>query len=675
MTAPSPIHVSAQPPAVAAAAASAVAAADGGKIAERALQPRGQPAKAPVAARGFPHDAVVTNNLDLFVIGNCQVAALIDAHGRYVWMCLPSFDGDPVFNCLVNGGLPEPMKGQRPRPEPRAGPPPPPAPGPAAGFFDVCVQDLAATEQGYLPNTAILRTVFRDAHGAQLEVLDFAPRFSHYGRTFRPQQVVRILRPLTSKPCRIVVRLRPTFDYGATAPVRVAGSNHVRFMHADTSKNLRATVEGVASRLLMDEVPFLCVEPATLVLGPDEPLSKAPREIGREFLEETRLYWREHYSRFLSIPLEWQDAVIRSAITLKLCCYEATGAVVAAHTTSIPEAGDLAGRCWDYRFNWLRDSFFTVTALSRLGDTKTMEDYLRYITNLVAASEDGYLQPLYGLGLESGSALDEKICTSLVGYRGQGPVRIGNAAYTQVQNDVYGAVVLACTQAFFDARLSKPGDRDLFESLERLGEQAAARFNVPDAGIWEFRAAEQPVHTFSAAMCWAACDRLALVARRLQLEERAEAWRKRADAIKAEIEARAYDAERNCFVEAFGGRELDASLLLLTELKFVSGADPRFVGTVEAIGRELRSGDHVFRYKFKDDFGFPENAFTICTFWRDEARGLFEGLLACANAAGIFSEDICCETREMWGNYPQSYSAVGVILCAMRLSASWDTVL
>eukprot|EP00741_Cyanophora_paradoxa_P004829 tig00000836_g4685.t1 len=485
---------------------------------------------------GFPHDVVITNSLDLFVIGNCQVAALIDRHARYVWMCLPSFDGDPVFNCLINGGLSEPMKGQRPRPEPRASPPPPPAPGPAAGFFDVCVQDLASTEQGYVHNTAILRTVLRDTHGAELEVLDFAPRFSHYGARSVPAggpvlppspsfpappsppltagrpQFVRILRPLTSKPCRIVVRLRPTFDYGATAPVRVSGSNHVRFMHTDASKNLRATLEGVAARFLMDEVPFLCVEPATLVLGPDEPLSKTPREVGREFLEETSLYWREQYSRFLSIPLEWQDAVIRSAITLKLCCYESTGAVVAAHTTSIPEAGDLAGRTWDYRFNWLRDSFFTVTALSRLGDTKTMEYYLRYITNLVAASEDGYLQPLYGLGLESGSALDEKICTSLLGYRGQGPVRIGNEAYTQVQNDVYGAVVLACTQAFFDARLSKPGDVALFESLERLGMQAAARFNQPDAGIWEFRAAEQPVHTFSAVMCWAACDRLALVA-------------------------------------------------------------------------------------------------------------------------------------------------------------------
>ena len=392
--------------------------------------------------------------------------------------------------------------------------------------------------------------------------------------------------------------------------------------------------------------------------------------------------------RYLSIPFEWQDAVIRAAITVKLCSFEESGAIIAAMTTSIPEAAD-STRNWDYRYCWLRDAYFVVHALNRLGVTKTMEDYLRYITNIttiVATAEDGHLQPVYGITQES--RLTEKEIGSLAGYRAMGPVRIGNQAYEHIQNDVYGSVILAATQSFFDRRLVRPGTRRLFERLEKLGELAVKLFQQPDAGMWELRNRER-VHTYSSVMCWAGCDRLAKIARRLArdlddpgLKSRARYWSKRAADMKAVIGKQAWNKEQKCFVSTFGGKEVDASLLLLHELGFVKKTDRRFAATVRAVEKALRRGDHMFRYAASDDFGTPETAFNICTFWyiealaalgrTEEARTLFENMLSRRNHVGLLSEDLDPQTGELWGNFPQTYSMVGLINAAMRLSKTWE---
>ena len=381
--------------------------------------------------------------------------------------------------------------------------------------------------------------------------------------------------------------------------------------------------------------------------------------------------------RFLSVPLEWQQAVIRSAITLKLCQYEDTGAIVAAMTTSIPEAAHTS-RNWDYRYCWLRDAAFVVRALNRLGATRTMEEFIRYIFNL-AAGEDGHLQPLYGIGFEA--QLHEEDMPALAGYRGMGPVRRGNLAWKQHQHDVYGSVVLAATQLFFDERLEQPGDAATFARLEPIGEQAFALYNRPDAGLWEFRG-RADVHTYSAVMCWAACDRLDKIARRLGLDGRAAVWRERADRIHAHVVDAAWNEQRGHFADALGGERLDASLLLMADIGFIAADDPRFVATVEAVGRDLRRGNGLFRYVAPDDFGAPETSFTICSFWyvealasigrHDEARELFESLLARRNPLGLLSEDLAFEDGEAWGNFPQTYSHVGLISAAMRLSRPWS---
>ena len=281
----------------------------------------------------------------------------------------------------------------------------------------------------------------------------------------------------------------------------------------------------------------------------------------------------------------------------------------------MPEAAGTE-RNWDYRFCWLRDAYFTIRALNRLGATRTMEEFLRYILNIVASSPDGRLQPVFGVQMET--TLSESAVESLAGYRGHRPVRVGNLAYVQTQHDVYGAVVLACAQAFFDQRIDLQGDDRLFETLERVGETAARMFDQPDAGLWELRG-RQRAHTFSALMCWAACDRLARIAEQLDHPDRAGKWSEHARIIRERIEKDGWNEEKQAYVSAFGGTEVDAALLLMHELSFCSADDPRFLGTIAAVERELRRGDHVFRYVEADDFGMPHNAFNVCTFWYIDA--------------------------------------------------------
>ncbi|MGR9116863.1 MAG: glycoside hydrolase family 15 protein [Gammaproteobacteria bacterium] len=589
------------------------------------------------------------SSLELGVVGNCGFSALIDRRGRIVWCCLPRFDGDPAFNSLINGDDPE------------------------DGFMEVTVENFDRAEQNYEHNTAILVTRLFDRSGAGIEITDFVPRRAHYERIFRPAMLIRRLRPLNGTP-RLRVRVRPVHNYGAERMLAIRGSNHIRYLAPDLT--LRLTTDLPISYVLQ-ETPFLLEGSADMLFGPDMTLHRPITSAAREEYEQTHKYWRE-WTRSLSIPFQWQDAVIRSAITLKLCSFEESGAIIAAMTTSIPEAPG-STRNWDYRFCWLRDAYFVINALNRLGATRTMENYLTYIINIVTSADGSHLQPVYGVTLEE--RLVEREIDTLAGYRGDGPVRAGNQAYAQTQNDIYGSIILAAAQIFFDRRLAHPGTRPLFDSLELIGQQCVRLYDQPDAGLWEFRGIAR-VHTFSAVMCWAGCDRLGRIAAELGLSQRAVHWHGQAEVIRKAIFARAYDAERNTFVGSFGGEEMDASLLLLHDLHFLAADDPRFVGTVEAVEQALRRGNHMMRYAQVDDFGFPEHAFNICTFWmigalaavgrRDDAVAMFEEMLKCRNHLGLLSEDTDPRTGELWGNFPQTYSMVGLIHSARVLSTTWE---
>ncbi len=532
-----------------------------------------------------------------------------------------------------------------------------------------------SVEQAYVENTAVLETVMRDGDGNGIRIIDFAPRFELFGGMFHPTTLIRLVEPLGEGP-RIRIRCRPIYNHGAQLPVITRGSNHIRYV--DDVVALRLTTNAPLTYVL-DETCFQVDETIALHLGADESVRSGLAETAREFHERTVAYWR-HLSGRLHIPFAWQDAVIRSAITLKLCAFEETGAIIASPTTSLPET-DAEGRNWDYRFCWLRDAFLVVRALNRLGYVETMESHLRYLSDLVAESDGGYLQPVYGIGLEK--RLTEQTIGSLAGFLGNQPVRVGNQAFEHDQHDGYGSVILAATQAFFDRRLKRPAGRATFERLEVLGVKAWELHDLPDAGLWEFRTKAR-VHTHSSVMCRAACDRLARIAGRLDLAEREAHWRSRADTIRAVIEARAWNERLGSYAASLDGDAIDASLLLMHEVGYSRAGDPRILGTVEAVGRRLKDGAFVYRYKSEDDFGEPENAFLICSFWyvdalitlgrKDEARAMFEELLGCRNRLGLLSEHSNRKTGSLWGNFPQTYSHVGLINCAMRLSRPCEDV-
>ncbi|GGL25776.1 glycoside hydrolase family 15 protein [Caulobacter rhizosphaerae] len=594
-------------------------------------------------------------NLDLFPIGNCAVSALIDRGGRFVWACAPRIDSDPVFSALL-GGL---------------------EPGdPAAkGVWEVVVDGATTVEQDYLRNTPILRTVITDADGASIEIIDFAPRYQQFGRSFRPTAFIRLIRPLTSV-ARITIRLRPTADWGARAAEHTHGSNHIRYLCSDMT--LRLSTDGPVSHVL-EERTFRLEKSIAMYLGADEGFNADIGATCNRMLQQTQEYWMD-WVRGLAVPLDYQTAVIRSAITLKLCMHEETGAIVAAMTTSIPEHAD-SGRNWDYRYCWLRDAYYVVQALNRLGAVDILENYLGYLRNIVDRAAGGHIQPLFGVGFEP--QLTERFAPDLPGYRGMGPVRIGNQAFEHQQHDVYGQIILSTVQAFFDERLLRPGTVEDFQNLEPVGERAFQLHDQPDASLWEFRGRAN-VHTYSAVMCWAACDRLGNAAARLGLADRAEFWNARAAKVRETIDKRAWNETLGRFAATFEGDELDASLLQLVDLRFIEANDPRNTATVAAIEAGLRKGSYLLRYAIPDDFGAPQTAFNICTFWLvealylagriDEARELFEEMLARRTTAGLLSEDIGFADGELWGNYPQTYSLVGLINCAVLLSRPWISV-
>ena len=602
----------------------------------------------------------MSQTLELFPIGNCAASALIDEQGRYVWACAPRVDGDPFFSALLGGGDLDAEDAQ--------------------GLWAVEVVERAETQQAYLRNTPILRTEVADAHGARLEIIDFCPRYRQFGRLYRPLGFVRLIRPLQGAP-RIRIKLRPTVNYGQGPATTTNGSNHIRYVGGETT--LRLTTDGAVSHMLEERV-FRLEEPVALFLGPDEGFEADIATTLERMLRETTDYWRR-WVRTLSVPLEWQEAVIRAAITLKLCAHEDTGAIVAALTTSIPEhpvePGEMA-RNWDYRFCWLRDAYYVVQALNRLGAADMLENYLAYLRNLVdQVGSGGRVQPVYGVGLEP--VLTERVAPDLAGYRGMGPVRIGNQAHEHQQYDVFGQIVLSTVQAFFDERLMRPATVDDFHALEPVGERAFELHDKPDASLWEFRGREA-VHTYSSVMCWAACDRLGNAAAKLGLADRAEVWNGRAAQIRATIEREAWNEDLGRYASTFGGDQLDASLLQLVDVRFCPPDHPRMLATMAAVEEGLRRGEFMLRYALPDDFGEPKTAFNFCTFWliealhlsgrSPEARQLFEEMLSRRTRAGLLSEDITFDGKELWGNYPQTYSLVGLINCATLLSRPWSSV-
>ena len=581
----------------------------------------------------------------LGLIGNCQYSALVANTGDVVWCCLPRFDSEPVFGRLLDGD---------------------------GGSFSVQPPGGATGAQRYLPNTNVLETVFSTTEG-RFRVVDFAPRFAQYDRFFRPTQLHRVIEPLEGTP-RVCVTCEPRLGWSKRQPAAVPGSNHIRY--EGFPAELRLTTDLPLSYL--GGTPFALTRRQHLALTWGRPIEEPLEACTMRVLEETTRYW-QRWVKQCSVPPVHQAKVIRSALALKLHCFEDTGAIVAAMTTSIPEAPG-SGRTWDYRYCWLRDAYYVLSALGLIGHFEEREQFIHYLLNVASNHPTLELAPLYRV--DGRVDLEETIQAAWSGFESHGPVRVGNSAARHAQHDIFGEMVLALAPIWVDERHEAERSPHALELMGRLARKAASVAGTPDAGIWEYRDGWRP-QTFSSLMCWAAADRMAGIAARHR-PAWADEFRAAAGRIHAQIVDNAWSPSLGSFVSSYGGSELDASLLQLASLRFLPRDDPRLAQTVATVHRELTVDGWVKRYK-SDPMGPANAAFTICTFWLIEAlarigdeaaaREAFDRALESLSPLGLVSEDYVPATKRMWGNFPQAYSHVGLIHAAFASLPTWGEVL
>lgn len=574
------------------------------------------------------------------LIGNCSYLAYIDIHANVVWQCLPRFDSSFIF-----GGLLDPEKG---------------------GRFSISPQgDQEAVAQYYIENTNVLVTRFNTPEG-DFEVIDFAPRFTRFERYFKPLMLIRKIVRLSGNP-HVVVRCDPRGDYGERKAHVSLASNHLRYQGLDDTVRLNTNIP---LTYVAQGMPFLLTETKYVVLTWGEPFEWPLEETCETYLKKTIDYWRTWVQR-CTIPDIYQKEVIRSALLLKLHQYEDTGAIIAAGTTSLPEAPG-AGRNWDYRYFWVRDSYYTLNALNSIGHFEELDKYSHFIQNIASTARHGY-QPLYSITGETQTVERE---LDLAGYMGNKPVRVGNAAFLQTQNDVYGQILVSLLPLYVDNRIIHDRRLESRELVSSILSFIESKMQVPDAGLWEFRNIQNR-HGYTFLFHWAGASAAAKIGKALKDSELVE----RAFRVKnmaAEGLESCYNPELKAYCSYVGGASLDASLFQLITMGYLPPDSERAANHLRALEEGLRAkGGLFYRYRHPDDFGLPEVAFLVCGFWYvralaavgrlDDALHTFDQLLQYSNHLGILSEDVDPVTGSQWGNCPQTYSHVGVINCAFDI--------
>jgi GH15 family glucan-1,4-alpha-glucosidase len=578
------------------------------------------------------------------VIGNCSYMAYIDTHASIQWLCMPRFDSSFIFGALLDK-----EKG---------------------GEFSISPESaLISTKQYYLKNTNILCTEIHSQNGSY-KVTDFAPRFYHFERHFKPLMLIRKIEPVSGEPVVKVV-CTPKGAWGAINPDIVMASNHIRFLNLDSQVRLTTNFPlnyiGEKKYFALNEVMYL-------VLTYGEPLEAPLVSTAEEFLQATKQYWTQ-WVKTASIPSLYQEEVIRSALVLKLHQYEDTGGIIASGSTSLPEK-DGAGRNWDYRYCWIRDSYYTLNAFNNIGHFEELEKYFHFIQNIVL-NEPKSIQPVYGIS-------GEKILTEkklmLSGYLRNQPVRIGNEAFLQQQNDVYGQLLTCLLPLYTDRRLDVAHNRQQGKLIGWLLDRIAESMDVPDAGLWEYRNRLQ-MHCYTFLFNWAGCKAAFKIATDMGDEILAKKATLLCQASQERIE-RCYSKSRNAYTQAIGVDNLDASTLQLITMRYLDPASEKAANHLAALEKSLLTSDGLFnRYAHPDDIGIPETSFTVCSFWYiealacigniEKARKTLEQVLRCANHLGLFSEDTDCSFGQ-WGNFPQTYSHVGLMNAVYRISAKLD---
>ncbi|MEY8848839.1 glycoside hydrolase family 15 protein [Psychroserpens sp. XS_ASV72] len=587
----------------------------------------------------------MNNNLNYGIIGNCRSAALISKTGSLDWCCLPEFDSSSVFAKLLDEN-----KG---------------------GSFDISVADEYKISQHYLKNTCILITRFETTSDA-FEVHDFMPRYRKENKKYyAPPEVVRYFKLIKGTP-EFKINYNPKLEYAI-------GNTNVYikedFIVSLTDKEKYDTLflyTNFDKEKVVEGKPIVLEKDGFCLFGYNEKLFLPTVDKISLELERTKVYWLNWMERTPTYNL-YNDYISRSALTLKLLSYEKTGAVLAAATTSLPETiGEV--RNWDYRFCWIRDASMVIKVVSHLGHKRMAKRYLRFITNLIP-DKDEKLQIMYGINGEK--QLTEIILDHLDGYMGSKPVRIGNAAYTQRQNDIYGILMDVIHQQLTYFSTDIENGEELWSITKGIVWVVNKHWKEADKGIWEFRT-EDRHFTFSKVLCWVAVDKAIKVAEILGKNHKKSKWQSLEEDIRNDIMQNAWNDDVQAFTQSYGSTDLDASVLLMEPYGFIDAKDPKYVSTVKAIEQELSNDGLLYRYKNKDDFGLPSSSFTICTFWfinslfkigeTQKAKYMFDQLLSYSNHLGLFSEDIDFETKRLLGNFPQAYSHLALIETAVNLS-------
>lgn len=584
-------------------------------------------------------------NLDYGIIGNCKSAALISKTGSLDWCCLPNFNSASIFAKLLDD-----TKG---------------------GSFGFEVDDSYTITQNYLWKTNILRTIFSNGTDA-FQVVDFMPRYKQEdGSYYSPPDIIRFIRLMSGKP-KLKVIYDPKLNY---AKEKTHNENHTDYIKSYTREGKYDSLflyTGLPLDDILNREEIDLTGDSYFVLGYHEKLKS--QNLDRAYLkfQRTKTYWMD-WSENTTKFTHYQNQIIRSALVLKVLSYEKSGAVLAAATTSLPETiGEV--RNWDYRFCWIRDASMVIKVLAGLGHKKSAQDFLQFIIDIIP-DKDEKIQIMYGINGEKD--LTEHILTHLDGYKGSKPVRIGNAAYVQRQNDIYGILMEVIFQQFVQFETTLENSEELWTIVRGIVRIVQEHWKEPDKGIWELRTEERHF-TFSKLLCWVAIDRAVKIGEILRNGVNDGEWKDLRKEIYDDIYTNGWNEEVQAYTQSYGSTDLDASTLLMENYGFIKARDPRYISTVKATERELCYNGLLFRYKNKDDFGLPTSSFTICSFWfinslfkigeQEKAKEMFDRLLSYSNHLGLFSEDIDFETKRLLGNFPQAYSHLALIETAANFS-------
>jgi len=586
-------------------------------------------------------------NLNYGVVGNCRSAALVSEKGSLDWMCLPQFDSSSAFAKLLDS-----EKG---------------------GSFEVQPEKYISSHQYYKRNTNNLHTRFVCEDGV-FELIDFMPRYmTENNDYYAPPEFVRYFKHIEGKPTFRIL-YNPKLDYARNETTSKFSKSGFIKSHttSGTYDSLYLYTSFDCEAILNRDVICLDKHEFCLITY-NQKLLKQTHDRIYLIMQRTKTYWL-NWSAKTKVHAKYGEEIGRSALVLKLLSYQKTGAVLAALTTSLPETiGEV--RNWDYRFCWIRDGSMVVKILTQLGHFNVARRYLNFIMDIIPEKKEK-VQIMYGINGEKN--LTEHELEHLAGYEGSKPVRVGNAAYKQKQNDIYGILLDLIHQQFELFENSLDHTEELCTIVRSIVKVVEENWREPDRGIWEIRG--KSLHfTFSKVMCWVAFDRAVKIAKLLDSDFYVNKWTPYRDAVKKDIMKNAWSEEKQAFTQHYGSKDLDASVLLMEPYGFIDAKDEKYVSTVLTIQKELEHDGLMFRYKNLDDFGTPKSAFTICSFWlinslfkigrKKEAKEKFDILLSYSNHLGLFSEDIDFETKRMLGNFPQAYSHLAIIETAINFSS------